>query len=86
MMNGASPSRSPSSWTSVHSAKRARRRRLRRRRPAFTSAKSPTSEKAMFQESDALVKSIDAVLGKVHLPCFFSRSRFSVVVAPTGFL
>ena len=37
---------------------------------AFTSAKPPTSEKAMCPVTDASVKSIDAVLGKVRLPYF----------------
>ena len=46
-----------------------RRRRSRRRHLSLTSAKSTTSDKAICPESDASVKSIDAVLGKVCLHC-----------------
>ena len=47
-----------------------RRRRSRRRRLALS------SDKAICPESDASVKSIDAVLGKVCLPCLQpSKSR-----------
>ena len=51
-------------------------RRSRWRRLAFLYAKLPTSEKALCPESDASVKSIDAVLGEVRLPGFWpSKSK-----------
>ena len=70
LLNNALRSRSPPSWIIVRGAKRNVGVGRGRRRPSFTSAKSPTSGKAMCPESDASVKNIDAVLGKVRLPCF----------------